>query len=41
MSAVVSDLSMEMFLTRVVLRFARMKPGVQSVTTFGVKKMPE
>ncbi len=41
MLVVVSDLSMEMFPMRVVLRFARMKPGVQSVMTFGLRKMPE
>ncbi len=33
---VVSDLLMGMFLMRVVLRFARMNPGAQSVMTSGV-----
>ena len=37
----VSDLSMELFHTRVVLRFAKMGPGVQSVMISGLKKMPE
>ena len=38
---VASDWSMETFPTRVELRFAKMKHGVQSVMTFGLKKMPE
>jgi hypothetical protein len=35
------DLSMEWFHTRVVLRFAEMMPGAQSVMTSGLRRMPE